>query len=434
MRNNSSKKTFQLNQGVFFAKKTWVIFIGLWFLSMSPILSSSWAGDDWPNSQTPYWLEWRYGASNFGNTLQEALYWNHAWMFGQGRFYLIHWIESRFTFVFFQSMISYKVFQFLILCTCGLLFVYLIRILSNSALLALLTLASLSITVQIRRGFDPHLAFAGMVPSMLLKVFAASILIYWASQSLSKRGARNLSILSGLMYFLAMSTYEFSFLLFPLLLLSFQIGNDRRLNKLSQKNFSTWIDQTILTTFDRNFRPVLFAWLGYGFLVFGILRNLAKDISGAYELGLSWQSVSVFVTQLFTGIPLVSFTSDFSSYERMLLNPTKYMLLGVTILLLVLFSLVKVTNQRAHSAQEFRENTNVIRSMVVISLLLISTPGLMMSFQPVWWQRASIELSYLGVLITEFGTALLIGITLVQCFKTRNIILPNKSKVKNENS
>lgn len=429
MRDNSSNGKFQLNQGLFFAKKTWAIFIGLWFFSMSPILSSSWAGDDWPNSQTPYWLEWRYGAANFRNTLQEALYWNHAWMFGQGRFYLIHWIESRFTFVFFKSMLSYKVFQFLILCICGLLFVYLVRILSNSHLLAILTLASLSITVQIRRGFDPHLAFAGMVPSMLIKVFLASILIYRASQSLSKKSARNLALLSGIMYFLAMSTYEFSFFLFPLLLLSFQLGSERKLNKLPQKNFYAWMDQTILTTFDRNFRPVLFAWLGYGFLVFGILRNLAKDISGAYELGLSWQSMSVFFSQLFTGIPLVSFSSDSSSYEHMLSNLSKYLLLGVLVLLLIFFSLGKITNRAAHSTENVKVNTNVVRSMILISSLLISTPGLMMSFQPVWWQRASIQLSYLGVLITEFGTALLMGIFLSQCFKTRNRNTTNKSRV-----
>jgi hypothetical protein len=35
-----------------------------------------------------------------------------------------------------------------------------------------------------------------------------------------------------------------------------------------------------------------------------------------------------------------------------------------------------------------------------------------MSIQPVWWEQASFTKSYLGVMITEFGTSLIIAIIL----------------------
>lgn len=407
-------KTFLVENKL--ARKIYLILTGLWFFSMSPILNSSWAGDDWPNSQTPYWLEWRYGSSSIANTLREALYWNHAWMFGQGRFYLMHWIESRITFVYLREILEYKFFQYFILCFCGLLFVYLVRLLSDSQILPILTLGLLSLTVQIRSGFDPHLAFAGMVPSMLIKVFLAAILVFKATQCISNRKRQFLTVCGGIMYFLAMSTYEFSFFLFPLLLISYQLGSEKMLNRNTHKSFLKWIDRLILGIFEKNFRPILFSWLSYGFLIFGVLRNLAKDISGSYELGLSLDSIGVFISQIFTGIPLVSFFFNDSASDLFLENQLWFLLLSIFLFTLVLYVYNKVFTKDNFTYSGKLFLSNVEKSLFLIGAVMIITPGLMMSFQKSWWERASIELSYLGVLITEFGTALVLAILLANSF------------------
>jgi hypothetical protein len=45
-----------------------------------------------------------------------------------------------------------------------------------------------------------------------------------------------------------------------------------------------------------------------------------------------------------------------------------------------------------------------------IAANLILAPGLMMSMQPTWWSRADLGHSYLGVMLSEFGTALLLSL------------------------
>jgi hypothetical protein len=65
---------------------------------------------------------------------------------------------------------------------------------------------------------------------------------------------------------------------------------------------------------------------------------------------------------------------------------------------------------------QFHNSRNGNNSILLgfIALNLILAPGLMMSMQPSWWDRADLAHSYLGVMITEFGTALLLSILLLK--------------------
>jgi hypothetical protein len=49
---------------------------------------------------------------------------------------------------------------------------------------------------------------------------------------------------------------------------------------------------------------------------------------------------------------------------------------------------------------------------VLFSLTMILSPGFMMAMQPTWWNRADLKHTYLGVMITEFGTAIVIALVL----------------------
>ena len=96
----------------------------LWLLNCFTIMTSHWAGDAWPNSQTPFWIEWRYGSLSLWNVLTEALFWNSQWMNGAGRFYPIHWIESRLILSYLRAHWEYNHYQTAILAFAGLLFPY----------------------------------------------------------------------------------------------------------------------------------------------------------------------------------------------------------------------------------------------------------------------------------------------------------------------
>lgn len=372
-------------------------------LNFSSILRSSWTGDDWPNSQTPYWILWRTGDLNPRSVLQEALFWHNAWAEGQGRFYLFHWIESRFIFSFLREAWQYKTFQFLTLILAIILFIFLVHLLSKSIYVSLTTLIILNLTVQFRRDFDPHIAFAAMLPTLLIKVFIASILCYLSASIISKWKASILTFLAATIYFTAMGTYEFSFLLFPILLLCFSIGRNHRLRSNNQFN----VIQLIKNTFFTQFVIVFISWIGYAYLVFGYLRPKATSISGSYVLSIGVDSIKVFLSQLFVGLPTIALRRiDFSQLGSYVAVPALIFICALVILRYLVRNLSKLTSENGTIERESRIH------LYLISICLISSPGFIMSLQPTWWNRASLFHSYLGVMICEFGTALLIALIL----------------------
>ena len=53
---------------------------------------------------------------------------------------------------------------------------------------------------------------------------------------------------------------------------------------------------------------------------------------------------------------------------------------------------------------------NFAKPLYLISFILISCPAVILSLQTTWWDRASISNTYLGVMVTEFGTALFLAL------------------------
>lgn len=389
----------------------------VWFLSCSTLLKSSWTGDDWPNSQTPYWVKWRYGSLNVTEVLREALFWNQQWMDGAGRFYPLHWIESRFIFSYLRETWQYKIFQGASLLLVGILATYVVYLFSQSHSLSIIFFMTLSVTMQFRRDFDPHLAFASMVPSMLLKFLLAVILIFKSTRQTSAFNKLMLSFIACITYFASMSTYEFSFLLFPALVLTLLIGK-----KNKTKSFLTEMKIQLL---DYRVFMLFGTWFLYLILVFGYLRPKALDISGSYELGLSLASLRVFLSQALMGIPGVTFrTRDFSSTSTSLTALVLVALVSYFAARSLLFALASLNldsskRLKNHLRNRDREKANIDLApesktntalIVFFALTFVLGPGLMMSFQPAWWTRANLSHSYLGVLITEIGTAIILAI------------------------
>ena len=384
----------------------------VWLAATSNVMRSSWLGDDWPNSQTPYWIFWRYGDLSPLNVISEAQYWNNQWMLGQGRFYFVHWLESRFAFSYLRSLWSYKLVETGCLFLAGILFIFLIYKLSKSHSLAILTLFSLSITLQFRRDFDPHIAFAFMVPSLMIKVFIAAILAYQASVAKSNLKGYSFSCLAGFSLLLAMSTYEYAFLMFPAVFIAFLIGIVQ-LSELDPKlSFKSFFQEALKSRRMLRFLPILLTWILYAIFVFGYLRVKATAISGVYVLGVSKTSVSTFVTQLFPAWPLTVFqSSDFDVLgKKELALLASVSAFATLILILIIVRLIPDVKYR--SVNRTKNWNRVLPLLILLAVDLIASPGFMLSLQREWWGKASFTKGYLGILVQEFGTALVISIVI----------------------
>jgi hypothetical protein len=395
----------------------------LWIFTTSKVMNSTWAGDDWPNSQTPYWVQWRFGEISFKNVWHEAMYWNNEWMNGQGRFYPLQWIESRFVFSYFRELWQYKFVEMIILLISGLLLAYLVYLISESHEVTVIFLLLLSVTIQFRRDFDPHLSYAFLVPSLLVKVFLSAIILFYAIKINSKRIKFCFSLLAGVIYFGAMSTYEYAFLLFPVLGITLLSSIHKKFKSFNtEKSLGFQIKKYIKEAWV--FIPTFIAWVGYSILVFGILRRNATAISGNYVLGVSWDSVPVFFKQIFLPLPLNNFSPnlDLSYLEK---PENLFLLLSVTFVLFVFFYrsfsqsfYLSPTSKKDKQVNVKQESTFFGYSIGFFMLLSV---GFMLSLQPAWWGVADTRHGYLGVLIQEYGFTIILSYLITRYFNKLKI-------------
>jgi hypothetical protein len=121
-------------------------------------------------------------------------------------------------------------------------------------------------------------------------------------------------------------------------------------------------------------------------------------------------SFKVFFSQLIMGLPLVSLRQGDLSFTSLSL------VIGLVFILITNLSLKQlflVMQQKVARDEILSKEANRDKFysyfLLLFSLTMILSPGLMMAMQPTWWNRADFSHTYLGVMITEFGTAVLIA-------------------------
>jgi hypothetical protein len=244
-----------------------------------------------------------------------------------------------------------------------------------------------------------------------VKVLSAAILLFYSVKSTSIKLKCVLSITAGVLYFGAMSTYEYAFLLFPLLGITLIASTHKKFNSLASKGSPKNVVKRYLAQ-SWVFLPILIAWIAYSILVFGVLRKNATAISGNYTLGISWNSLPVFFKQIFLPLPLNNFDSkvDLKYFE----NPINSIFL---LLITFVFFTIYYRNfiQRYYLSpiqnkdkKDWREQDTPIFGFLFGFFMLLSV-GFMLSLQPVWWGRADTRHGYLGVLIQEFGMSIILS-------------------------
>ena len=97
-------------------------------------LFNSRVGDDWPNSNSPSYIAWRYGKVTLTTLWNEMSYWIAAWANGQGRFFPVAVIQTQLTFIFFRTQTSVRLFYAVVFIIFALLWVSLIDEILNHTL------------------------------------------------------------------------------------------------------------------------------------------------------------------------------------------------------------------------------------------------------------------------------------------------------------
>lgn len=182
------------------------------------VWNGGYAADDGPNSLVPYWTRYLNGISGFESWVQQTELWTTGWMNGQGRFFPTAVAVSRGAFIFITSLQLYKLAQLLSLVVLVLLIALTIsRKLKNPDLFAPSVLLS-TLLFQVRHDFDPYFAFSFLLPLTMILLLLLLLLIDKLTWSSFAKNCLNILLLMTVS-FLCFTTYEYSLLLSPILLL-----------------------------------------------------------------------------------------------------------------------------------------------------------------------------------------------------------------------
>ena len=246
---------------------------------------------------------------------------------------------------------------------------------------------------QIRPDFDPHLAFGGMLPSMMIKIFLTLILtVYYLEQ---KKPKKFIGFLIIFIWVSAMFTYEYSWLCLPAvmaLIIGYKYLNPSPLliNKTIAKQVLVGlISSTLLIALS----------------VFGIFKPRAVGVSEVYNFRFAFpESVKTYVKQTYAAVPgsvdNIMFTPvEFNNYP--IFNRSIFVIGMLLILMFSVFlDMFKEDNDR--------RNMKMFLVLLIFGFLLFTSFGLIIAGQPVWWDKFTFGSSYLGVYVGEFGLAIIL--------------------------
>lgn len=287
----------------------------------------------------------------------------------------------------------YKIFQFSINLLAVLVCAFLIYKVTKSINISSLFIVMFAAVFQIRPDFDPHLAFGGMLPSMMIKIFLTLILtVYYLEQ---KKPKKFIGFLIIFIWVSAMFTYEYSWLCLPAVM-ALIIGY-KYLN-----SSSIFINKT-------SAKKVLIGLISSTFLialsVFGIFKPRAVGVSEVYNFRFAFpESLKTYVKQTYAAVPgsvdNIMFTPvEFNNYP--IFNRSIFVIGMLLILMFSVFlDMFKEDNDRRSMKMFF--------VLLIFGFLLFTSFGLIIAGQPVWWDKFTFGSSYLGVYVGEFGLAIIL--------------------------
>ena len=365
-------------------------------------------GDDWPNSQIPTWIEWRYGSINFLTFFNEVKYWVDSWATGQGRFFPMAYFQTILLFTLAHSQFAINLVYGLVFLAEITIWVKVIIKITKSYRIATIFLLLLGVLIRFRTDFEPHIGFGLMLP---MTIFWIGLSLYTLLDSLeslqlqSKFRTHIFGIVSGISMLLALCTYELAIFALPAIFI-IAVGSIRE----SGYDYSRQKIKNLLVPFIALI-SLTSLYLGYVFLY---LRPKAHP-TGAYVLGVNVaKSLRAFLIQEVAVLPIVGINpiQYFLMPQRLTSIIVVFTTTSLSIYLLRKLSREKIKKSSGYLiATEFEMTSKIdLRFLVCGGFFLIISPALMISLQPAWWPRLNWGHSYIGIALEEIGLALILSI------------------------
>jgi hypothetical protein len=257
---------------------------------ISPLLQSGYYGDDTLNSLTSGIM------AEKGRTLFEQFKSDFE-MFASTRISLFHFY--RWGFLIFSNLLSYKLFLMGMVLLNLVAFSYLVRLLTQSRKLALITLILPPLFVQFRNYGDPVLLFHASIQTNLLG-FVGILVLY---KNFLNSGRRRYQILSLLLYLAVLNLGEFSYFYFyfPMVMFFFHEQGPGRLKKSLIAGLPFFITGACMLTATLVVR-----------MIFRNFQNGVDPVfTSAYQPNLDVFLVAkTLLKQIFASVPLSYYTFD----------------------------------------------------------------------------------------------------------------------------
>lgn len=344
------------------------------FLVLGQILNSDYFGDDLYNFQVhgavPYY---------FDSIWEMNVHFFKQWI-NIGRFYPFSYYAYT-VFYYLDDVVYYKLFLLLMTLLAVVSFSWVVYLFSKNKWVALIVLVITPVLFQYRFYLDPFLSFHGLIQLVAIEIFL-SVGLFKLFLDTEKKRYLFLSI----MFWLAsLLTYEITY---PFILMYL------------------WLSL-------RSEKPVKVA-AGYVLVFLAVisiiawLRLTAQAASIAYTPDFDiWNILKTWFFQVVSVLP--------GSYYLVSPIPSLKPIGFYFVLAIVLtYFLYKLTS--------FKEGTKFSdkKALVYLSLILLTLPGLMISFSPKYQSQISFGFAYLPIFIQYFGLSALIGIFIYQ---VNNMIL-----------
>lgn len=192
----------------------------LMFLVLSPVLESGFINDDALTSLTPGIL-----LEEHTNIISHSLSQISGWLLGEGRLFPLAFFYMNSIFLLYPGTIVYKLFLILMILINSILFYYLIRLISESDILAIFSFLILPVFLKVTGSQNSILSYNALIQlTFILFLLSLIALIYYL-----KTKGRWWLLASLFLYGICLLTYEISYPFFLIsILIIFSVGKERQ--------------------------------------------------------------------------------------------------------------------------------------------------------------------------------------------------------------
>ncbi len=343
---------------------------------LSPLLNSGYISDDAVNSLLKGKL--LVSRQDLSTYFFQSI---KHWMFYNARFYPFAFLSSAFLFI--NNLLLYKASILAMVLINITLFAYLIRLLTNSDSLSLLSVSLLPLCFQFRLYHDPILSF-GWLQELLL-IYTVTSLIFLVHYL--KTGSKPFFILSVIVYMVSLMTYEIIYVYFLFHLLIIYFYSDKKdIGRVLKVGF-----------------PFILSVMVMGGISFFLRWYYPQGYEGTRTSFNAASYVMTLLRQSFAAVPLSYFTVDPHKIfiDKVLL--LKGIFSRVSLLLIACYGALFLNIFYRMKHEELFPRRNRIGLIFIFGTLLVFLPGALISLSSKYQKEVIWGVGYIPVYSSYFG-------------------------------